>query len=793
MSNIVRKLKIALEQCAQLNQENNRLKEILKFHNIPYTSYETTHDFPKLEDKISPREAQIKERIQLFKSLFRGRTDVYAKRWENRDGSQSGYAPACSIEWHPTLCNKPKIKCGECPNRKFMPLTDQIIFNHLIGKQTIGIYPLLKDDTCWFLAVDFDKNNWQEDCKAFVHSCRDNDIHAYIERSRSGKGGHVWIFFKSPISASLARKLGNFLLARTLEKRYQVGIESYDRLFPNQDTLPQGGFGNLIALPLQREPREYGNSIFVDGGLNPISDQWEYLSNVQKVTSDQITRVLNNSKNTSNFFTEKSAKSEISVMKDIPSNVNIIIRNGVYIEKNLPSFLMSKIAELATFKNPEFYKAQSKRLSTHGIPRIINCLEDDIDHVILPRGCQGELDSLLEKYSIEKAINVQQNIGMKIDVSFKGLLTSQQEEAVTNLLNYDTGILAATTGFGKTVTAASLIARRKVNTLIIVHRKQLLDQWKEKLSTFLEIEPKSIGQIGGGKNKPTGKIDIATIQSLNYKGKIKQDVNQYGQIIVDECHHISAYSFERVLQFAEAKYIHGLTATPTRKDGLHPIMFMQCGPIRYKVDAKNQAKVRPFAHYLKPRQTNFSSAIKEENKTVHNLYAEIITNEKRNNLIFDDVLKALDKGRKPILLTERIDHVNYFTEKFDGFVKKIIVLTGGQNKRDEDKALKDLKETPDDQERLIIATGKYIGEGFDDTLLDTLFLAMPVSWKGTLQQYVGRLHRLHDRKQSVEVYDYVDHREPILSRMYENRLKAYKSLGYHIKNENDQAEQMRLF
>jgi superfamily II DNA or RNA helicase len=446
---------------------------------------------------------------------------------------------------------------------------------------------------------------------------------------------------------------------------------------------------------------------------------------------------------------------------------------------------------LATFKNPEFYKAQSKRLSTYGLQRVISCYEEDSEYLILPRGCYEELAKLLKEHLINMEIVDSQYDGETFEANFNGQLTSQQEEAIAELLKYENGTLAATTGFGKTVTAAALIAKRKTNTLIIVDRTQLLQQWVEKLSIFLQIPPQSIGQIGGGKKKITGQIDVTTIQSLNSKGELKSFITQYGQIIVDECHHISAYSFEKVLKQIRAKYVYGLTATPIRKDGLHPIIFMQCGPIRYKTDAKNQAKIRPFKHVLIPRYTN----LKSSSTDIKEIYQSISKNENRNQLLFDDVLNELEKGRSPIILTERIEHLEIIHKQFKGFAKNIIILTGNMSKKERRLELDRLEMVPDNEERLIIATGKYIGEGFDDPRLDTLFLAMPISWKGTLQQYVGRLHRIHSNKQEVKVFDYADMGVPVLKAMFEKRLRGYKSMGYTLvgEKEKDSNEQMKLF
>lgn len=707
----------------RLKQENHKLKELLKLHNIDISNIEHSTKDSKLQ--------KIKYRIDLFRSLFKGRDDIYAVCWESKNG-RSGYSPACQNEWHPTLCEKPKIKCANCQNRRLLSINDQVIYDHLSGKHTVGIYPLLQDETCWFLAVDFDKKDWQKDAKAFISTCKEIHVPASVERSRSGNGCHVWIFFQKAIPSRLARKFGNILLEKTLERRYEVGIDSFDRLFPNQDTMPKGGFGNLIALPLQYHSRKQNNSEFVDETFVPYKDQWQYLSTIQKMKPVELYKIVNEySENEEITSCINEGKLSANEPINNPNSIEVIHKDSIYISKEgLPSPLIKKIINLATFNNPEFYKAQSKRQSTYGIPKKIDCTTISEKHIMLPWGCKDVLERLCKEQSITLDIKDQTNSGDIMSFNFSGELFPLQEEAVQELNKHNIGILSATTGFGKTVVAASLMAKRKVNTLIIVHRKQLIDQWKERLTTFLKLDKKQIGQIGGGKNKQTGIIDIATIQSLNYKGEIKDLVTEYGQIIVDECHHISAFSFEQVLKKANAKFICGLTATPIRKDGLHPIIIMQLGPIRYKITEKQQAKVRPFEHILRPRFTSFKSNLEASQKDIQKIYNEIITNKNRNLLIFNDVLKALDAKLSPIILTERIEHVYELESKFKGFAKNILVLTGGMNKKEEQKRLSRLKEISDDEEMLIIATGKYIGEGFDFPRLDTLFLAMPLSWKG---------------------------------------------------------------
>ena len=724
--------------------------------------------------RIVTKQSSLQEKIFLLKSLFKGRTDVYALRWESKNGS-SGYAPACELEWQKPICQKPYIKCNQCQHRVLLPLSDQVLIEHLNGEKTIGIYPLLQDGTCSFLAIDFDKKQWQQDVLAFSKVCRLMKIPYHIERSRSGDGAHIWIFFISPIHAATARRLGMFLLKKTEEENEEFHLKSFDRMFPNQETLPKGGFGNLIVLPLQKVPGQDGNSLFVDEKFIPFPDQWLYLSTASKMSQEEIQSII---------------RTEIDDFVENPKEIQIELKNGIHIKKEgLPLSLLSQMSDIASFSNPEFYKAQARRFSTHGIPKVIQCAVVGKNFLILPRGCLENLLEMLEKQFIKVSIEDHQYPGENINLDFHGTLSSQQIEVANTLLKFNQGTLVATTGFGKTVVATSIIAERKVNTLIIVHRTQLMKQWVERLSTFLKISQDEIGEIGGGKNRITGEIDVATIQSLNYGGQLKSFITQYGQIIVDECHIISAVTFESVLRQVRPKYVLGLTATPKRKDGLHPIIMMQCGGIRYTIDAKLQAKIHPFGHLLVPRKTNFST----KKTKFHEIYEELIIDSKRNLQILDDVLKALDSGRSPIILTERLEHLEILKQQFIGFARNIIVLSGNMKKKEQKNELERLFSIPKDEERLVIATGKYIGEGFDDARLDTLFLTMPISWKGTLQQYVGRLHRQYDKKQEVQVYDYVDVQVPKLKEMFKKRLSGYKSMGSVLCEEKEVSEQMKLF
>ena len=782
-----------LAECERLREENRELRQKL---GLPTAENPALANVPA---SVSPATASTnsnlspEEKIKLFRSLFRGREDIYAVRWEGRDG-KTGYAPAYQKIWSSPLQRKP-----DAP-KEYFPLTDQVIRDHLTGKLTAGVYPLLTDETCWFLAVDFDKATWQEDVGACLQTCAEWNIPASLERSRSGRGGHIWIFFDASLPAGLARKLGAAMLTRTMERRHQVGLDSYDRLFPSQDTMPKGGFGNLIALPLQHLPRTHGNSVFLDYNFNPHPDQWAFLSSLRRMSFTEVEHVVRDAERSGEIIGVRCSATDEDFAEDpwtlppsrktknkpvigpFPAKVQIVRSNLIYIEKQgLPPAMLNRMHRLAAFQNPEFYQAQAMRLSTFGKPRVIRCAEEFPRHIALPRGSLEEVIALFKSLNIKTEVDDQRCGGQPIEVVFHGQLRPEQQTAANAMLDFDDGILCATTAFGKTVVAAWLIAARKVNTLVLVHRRQLLDQWRERLATFLNVSIKSIGQIGGGRRRATGVIDVAVIQSLNRKQVVDDVVANYGHVIVDECHHLSAVSFEQVLRQAKGRFITGLTATPQRKDGHHPIIVMQCGPIRFRVDAKAQALARPFNHLVVPRPTNFRMPPAEKSE-MHEIYAALALDKGRNNLIAVDLVRAIKAGRSPVLLTERTSHVDEFARRLVGLVKHIVVLKGGMGVKQRRAVAEQLAAIPNDEERVLLATGRYIGEGFDDARLDTLLLAMPISWRGTLQQYVGRLHRLHDNKREVIVYDYVDGAVSVLSAMYSKRVRGYEAVGYQIQD-----------
>lgn len=790
----------------RLLEENDRLRRQPGSAEIPNENVE----IPVIEVTLINKYSSSTEKIELFRSLFKGRDEVFARRWQSVSTGKSGYQPVCENEWADGLCDKRKYKCSNCPNRLLKPLTDEDVYKHLEGKDVlardvIGIYPMLQDETCHFLCVDFDDEAFEQDVSAFREVCEELDVPVCVERSRSGNGAHAWIFFNAPVSAVTARKLGSGILTKSMEKRGELSFKSYDRLFPNQDTMPEGGFGNLIALPLQGLARKSGSSVFVDEEFHPYDDQWAYLSAVKKLSADAVEGVVvsfGKEGELGKLISESDSKPWETKKKiqithsDFPMMLNVVRANMIYVPNaELSANAKNLIKRLAAFKNPDFYRAQAMRLPIYDKPRIICTADITENYIAIPRGCEDALCNLLDKADVSYTIDDKTNIGVLIPTIFNGELREEQCPAADALLMQNTGVLSATTAFGKTVIASYIIGQRKTNTLILVHTQALMTQWKKSLETFLHFDltpPEEkkgrdrkkawspVGVLGAGKDTVHGIVDVAVMQSLVNGDEVKDLVRNYGMIIVDECHHVSAVNFEMILKYANAKYVYGLTATPTRQDGRHPIIFMQCGAIRYRVDAKEQAEKRSFDHYLVPRFTN--TRYSSEGKTnITDIYKKLSENESRNNLIVADIAEALKNGRNPIILTERREHVALLAEKLSDCCKNVIQLVGTVSAKERRETLESLEAIPTDESVAIVATGKYVGEGFDYPRLDTLFLALPIAWKGKVAQYAGRLHRNYEGKTEVQIYDYVDIHIPVLERMYQKRVKSYSAIGYKTK------------
>lgn len=816
MDDLLTRYNKLLRQYEVLHKENEVLRSLLKIHGIEYETRMKEDMNKPIYSLVSVPTItlSIDERIRLFQSLFKGREDVFARRWFSKTTGKSGYQPVCINEWKQGICDKKKYRCVICPNRNFAPLTTQDMYRHLEGKDeyccdVVGLYAIMQDNNCAFLCADFDDKNckygYKEDVLAYVGVCREWLIPYAIERSRSGNGAHVWIFFEAPLPASKARRLGNAILTEAMTRNGQMSFNSYDRFFPNQDYLPEGGFGNLVALPLQGQARRKQNSVFVDNDFLVYKDQWAFLYNLKKIqesTIDQLLRL---------HYQEELGKLSMSsehkpwvtplpqniTQEDFHAKVEIIKADKLYIPlKAVSAKVLNHLKRIAAFKNPEFYSKQALRLSTYAIPRIISCFDITNEYLAMPRGCEDATRSFLNDNTVTYTIIDKTNHGNKISVSFQGEEREEQLEAINALLPYTNGILHATTAFGKTVTAAAIIARKKVNTLILVHSKALLKQWHDRLTEFLNIdypqhEEKNkrgrrkvfspIGCFDSSGNTLHGIIDIALIQSCLDEDGVKPFVQDYGMVIVDECHHVSSITFEQVLMSIKTHTIYGLTATPIRKDGHQPIIFMQCGPIRFSTDAKSQIAKQSFDRFLIPRFTSYNSIL-EDRLSIATLYKYLSEDEIRNNLIVEDICKAVNAGRTPIILTNRTAHVSVLAEKLKATIKNVISLTGAGTTKEKREAMQRLQTIPDSEQLVIVATGKYVGEGFDYPRLDTLFLALPISWKGLLTQYAGRLHREYEGKKDVRIYDYIDIHEPICDSMYRKRLKGYAAIGYKTIN-----------
>ncbi len=821
---LLEKYNILLEEKNRLSEENSHLKALLglaKPGSLPKSASEIETNNER-SDKLPEEDffsyvntrSDTLSKIRLFMSLFRCREDVYAKRWENKRKGTSGYSPVCINQWQKELCRKPKIPCSKCQNRLYAALDEDVIENHLRGNIVAGIYPMYPDETCCFLAIDFDETDWQSDISVLRDLCTEYKIPIAVERSRSGNGGHVWFFFENRTSAALARKFGTALLTCAMSKRYEIRFKSYDRFFPSQDTMPRGGLGNLIALPLQKSARKNASSEFIDENFQAYDDQWAFLSSIQKLSENQLDPLITELCPGHELGVLKideqeekpweSNKQEIKVQAfDFPRRIDIVKANMVFVPKaGISQRALNKLKRLASFKNPMFYRQQAMRLPTYGHPRVISCADETKEYLCLPRGCKPDLFQELEGLGIDIRFFDKTFAGNPIDVEFNGQLRDEQTIALQSLMQDDTGILSGTTAFGKTIVAIKLIAEKKVNTLILVNKVSLLSQWKQKLMEFLIVneplpevpaattnkrgrkkESSVIGLFGAGKNALSGIVDIAVMQSLSRQGQVKEFVKNYGMIIADECHHASAFTYEQILKRANAKYVYGLTATPVRKDGHHPILFMHCGPIRFRDNPKKQAENRPFDHFIVPRFTSLRIPLNCDEKEVpiQDLYTEIMESEFRNQQIIEDVLKNYHQGRNCIVLSLRTAHVELLARKLKKEVPEVITLMGGMGKKTTQKAFQELKNIAENKNFILVATGHFIGEGFDEPRLDTLFLAMPISWKGTLQQYAGRLHRLFTTKKEVRIYDYVDIQVKMLEKMYQKRLNGYASMGYKAK------------
>jgi superfamily II DNA or RNA helicase len=784
------------DELSRLREENARLKALLTRNGIDWNIPAPPKPTQASPESPPPFPLAIAHKIALFRRLFKGREDVYPRRWESSRGT-TGYAPVCGNEWKPGLCQKPKVKCGSCSRRLLQPVTDQVIYDHLAGKQTIGVYPLLGDETCSFLAADFDEAGWRKDAQAFLRTCDELGVPAALEISRSGNGAHVWIFFAEPVPAREARQLGAALISRTCDRTRQLSLASYDRLFPNQDTLPRGGFGNLIALPLQKHPRSLGRSVFVDRNQEPYPDQWTFLASIRPLPRKEVEDAMFQASGGRHpldvaFATEEDADKPWKRPKPAPSRIaaplpeflDLVLANQMFISKtDMPPSLANRLIRLAAFQNPEFYKAQAMRLPVWNKPRIICCAENHPQHIGLPRGCTEAVMELLRENGIRPELHDERLPGRQVAATFTGTLREDQQAAVREMLRHEVGVLCAPTAFGKTVTAAALIALRSVSTLVLVHRTDLLRQWEARLTDFLELPEDGMGLVGGGRKQPSGQVDIAVMQSLSRREDLGEFLDQYGQVIVDECHHLSAFSFESILRQARSRYVIGLTATPMRRDGHHPIIFMQCGPIRHTAARPDSAPAQ-----LEVWPKILPSPTIPPDGSIQDVFRILANDPVRNRIITEDVLGAFHEGRKVLVLSERTEHLRLLREALGDVGGQCLVLHGRLSKKERLRVFTELHALDESAPRILLATGRLIGEGFDHPPLDTLVLAMPISWKGTLRQYAGRLHREHATKKDVRIYDYAEIDHPQLARMWDKRQRGYRAMGYQIRTSPSQPQ-----
>ena len=822
------------QKIKSLQNENQYLKSLLDQAGISYHVPDETKSMALFEPdqgaRIIPREITDHD-ANLFFSMFWGRTDVYAKRTVKKSTGEANYYTQCYNFWKsgcPRM-NGGKIRCQDCKRQAYKKLEKQQIMAHLKGvsedaTDVIGVYPLLEDDTCRFLVFDFDNHEknaakcdfantddtWKEEVDSLREICVINGIDPLVERSRSGRGAHLWIFFQKKAEASLVRKFGDALLRKGAESVNMKSFGFYDRMLPMQDHLSPGGVGNLIALPLQGQALKEGNSAFVDENWNTYPDQWKVLLSKPKLSKefmeDKIKEwktAMSNEAIEINEILEQDGEKPWDRTRDflrcdVHGELRITLADGIYISaENLAPRIQNRIRELAAFCNPAFYKNLAMGLSNFANARYIYLGRDEGGYIRIPRGLLEEVTARCDKAGIVNQICDERCLGNEVRATFQGQLKESQLLAVEAMLKHETGILHAATAFGKTVVCCNMIAREKVNTLILLQSSALIEQWKNAIETFLVIDEEPpeyetptgkkkrrksvIGRLQGAHDSTTGIIDIAMVGSLCKKGEFHHRLKEYGMVIVDECHHAASDTFVEVLQEVRAKYVYGVTATPLRSDGLEKINYMLLGPVRYQFTAKDRAKEQGIAHLVYPRFTRaVAPRFRQENMHPNEAYTILRENEDRDNLIITDVMKCIAEGRTPVILSRYVDHSRKLYEKLKNCADEVFLLSGENSKKQHHAVLQQMTQVAADKSMILVATGKLIGEGFDYARLDTLIMAMPVSWKSVVEQYAGRLNRDYEGKESVIIYDYVDSHISMFEKMYHKRLKAYKQIGYDI-------------
>lgn len=746
------------------------------------------------------------EKIALFVDLFGTRRSVYPKRWENSKTGKSGYSPACDNDSFANrqsgICRKPKVKCSECPHQRFPPLDERAVESHLRGEQTLGVYAIGTDDTCRFLAADFDGEGWRDDVLAYREAAERVGLTAAIERSRSGNGAHAWIFFAEPVPAGTARRLGTILVAKASALRPTLGLGAYDRLFPNQDTLPVGGFGNLIALPLAKAPRHNGNTLFVDAQMVPFEDQWSYLAGLPRLSRESLERTLARiapviplaspvqAAAASEHQHDFALQSDAAVLElshprirrgMISGEVTVRLDSQIHVPRSLPTPVLAALRRLATFPNPVFHEKLRLRFATFDTPRFLFAGEWHADRLVLPRGVLDQSLALLESAGATVETQDTRDAGTRVAWKFQGELREVQETAVRTMLAEDQGVLCAPPGAGKTVMGCALIARARTSALVLVHRAVLVDQWRATAMQFLGLKRKEIGIWRGPTPRLTRRLDIAMLPSLTRVEDLATALAGYGVVIVDECHHVPATSFEAVLKACPSRRVYGLTATPKRKDRLEKLLYAQCGPIRHTLVDTPTNEVRT----VKVRRTSVAlPADAGSRPPIHIVWEALVRDESRIRVIVADLLSCAVAGRSPLVLADRKVYLDRLQVAFAAQAGNVAChrLDGQSGKKARAEVFRQIEAhyaagTP----FVLFATASLIGEGFDLPRLDTLVLSMPLSWKGRLVQYAGRLHRRHEAKGAAVIFDYVDENHALTNAMFRRRLAGYRELNYSVE------------
>ena len=814
-----------------LEDENRLLKERLEEAGVSYANI-VSGDAEGVVELYDPDQgARIKKfdvtdkiASDFFMMFCRGRKDVYDLRYTNPKTGKNGYYSQCFNRWDRGchIQKKDGVRCKDCELRAYKPVTLPLIKAHMNGtdpngNDVVAIYPMLENNLCQLLVFDFDNHakgaeqedyaniddGWKEEINALRRICKNLDVDAVVERSRSGRGAHLWIFFKEMVPARLARRFGFALLEKGAESVNLKSFKYYDRMIPTQDALPEGGLGNVIALPLQGMALKSGNSAFIDENWNAYEDQLNVLAGTRRLTRQGIEDYLSlwystgsiSEDNGTDAPWDKNSEIEAGSVKGV---VRIVLADRIYIDSTgMSNKTKRQLRRMATFSNKQYFQNQAMDMPNYDESRFIYLGSDEGKYIVLPRGLREEILKKFDNAGISYKIEDKRTKGQELNISFREELRESQIPAVETMLENETGILHAATAFGKTVVCCDMIARRGISTLILVDRADLMNQWIKRLEEFLDIDEELpeyqtktgrtrkrkslIGNLQGAHDTLTGIVDVAMIRSLKKKDGFHPKLKEYAQVYFDECHHAASDSAIEVLQEINAKYVYGVTATPKRGDGKEKINEFLLGPIRYRFTAKDRAEEQNINHLVYPR---FTRTVKPHHlsKTPYgnDAYELIRNNDVRDEQIIRDVADCVQAGRTPVVLTKYVDHAKKLSERLKTYADRLILLTGANGTKARRAQVEELNKVDNSDSLILVGTGSLLGEGFDFPRLDTLFMATPVSGENVVEQYVGRLNRDYDGKENVIVYDYVDSHIPKFDKMYSARMKAYKKIGYEL-------------